>query len=322
MCLECGGLLKAINDYIAKADGDLKDELEDEGYADAKKTVASISELEEKVAEALKGETDYFLERIRTAADLEQFASEIWPGVVLDDDLMVKLAEIFRECFEERMPELAGEYLEQTDRELKLERVTRRTMAWIENWSRRLGEIMQLNSHSEIENILTKGLEEGIGIQEFSRRIKESGIRDEWYKARRVAVTEVLRAHSVAQQEAYMQSPAVKKKRWRHTGGYRNKPRKNHEAIDGQVVPVGEPFELEGIKGGMLYPMYPRDSELPPEESINCHCVSQPVVDEDVLGLSLEEREELQRQAVDEMDDEWEKELDERNRARAGIDAE
>lgn len=161
-----------------------------------------------------------------------------------------------------------------------------------------------------------------LGLGEFTRSILDSGIRDEYYKARRVAVTEVLRAHSVAQQEAFMQSPAVEEKMWKHTGAYRNDPRKNHMDMDGQRVPKDQPFELRGIKGGTYYPMYPRDSSLPPEESINCHCISQPVVSAEVLGLSLEERQRLQQQAIEEMDGEWERELDARNKAKAGIEEE
>ena len=118
---------------------------------------------------------------------------------------------------------------------------------------------MQLNSHKEIESILEKGLQDGSSIQEFTRSIIDSGIRDEYYKARRVAVTEVLRAHSAAQQEAFMQSPAVEEKIWRHTGSYRNKPRKNHMEMDGQRVPKDQPFELHGIKGGTYYPLYPKE---------------------------------------------------------------
>ena len=119
-----------------------------------------------------------------------------------------------------------------------------------------------------------------------------------------------------------MQSPAVVDKAWKHTGAYRNEPRQNHVDMDGQRVPKDAPFTLTGIKGGTYEPMYPRDVILPPEERINCHCISQPVVSEDILGLPLEERQRLQQEAVEAMDDAWEKELDARNKAKAGIDEE
>ncbi|KAB0577238.1 phage Mu protein F like protein [Fusobacterium naviforme] len=321
MC-SCNSLIKAIDRYIAKADGDLADALGKEGYQRPKKTLKYAEEIEDEVADALIDETDYFVRNFEEAADLESFAKKVWPKVKLNDGLKAKLATVFVEQLNDFIPEFIGYYLKWTDKSLTLTQVSKRTTAWIATWSEDLAGIMQLNSHNEIERILSKGLEEGIGMGEFTRRILESGIRDEQYKARRVAVTEVLRAHSVAQQEAFRQSPAVSEKMWRHTGEYRNEPRKNHEDMDGQRVPVEEPFELIGADGETYYPMYPRDTNLPPGESINCHCIIQPVVSEEILGLSLEERQALQQQAIDEMDDEWEKELDAKNKAKAGIDEE
>lgn len=116
-----------------------------------------------------------------------------------------------------------------------------------------------------------------------------------------------------------MQSPVVAEKMWKHTGSYRNSPRQNHVDMNGQRVPVSEPFELTGADGRSYSPMFPGDPALPPGERINCHCICQPVVSEDILGLSLEERQRLQQEAIDGMDNEWEKELDAKNRAKAGI---
>lgn len=322
MCMACQPLIKAINAYLAKADGDLADALKAEGYAEPQATIGYMQDIEDDVAEALVEETDYFLAEAEKAADLETFAADIWPRVKLNDRLKAKLATVFTEHLSEFMPEFVAYYIAQTDRSLKLEVVSKRTVAWVESWSEQLGEIMQLNSHKEIETILTKGLKDGTGIASFTREILDSGIRDEYYKARRVALTEVLGAHSVAQQEAFMQSPAVVDKAWKHTGAYRNEPRQNHVDMDGQRVPKDAPFSLTGIKGGTYEPMYPRDIILPPEERINCHCICQPVVSEDILGLSLEERQRLQQEAIDTMDDAWERELDARNKAKAGIDEE
>ena len=322
MCMACQPLIKAIDAYLAKADGDLADALDAEGYAEPQATIGYMQGIEDDVAEALVEETDYFLAEAEKAADLETFAADIWPRVKLNDRLKAKLATVFTEHLSEFMPEFVAYYIAQTDRSLKLEVVSKRTVAWVESWSEQLGEIMQLNSHKEIETILTKGLKDGTGIASFTREILDSGIRDEYYKARRVALTEVLGAHSVAQQEAFMQSPAVVDKAWKHTGAYRNEPRQNHVDMDGQRVPKDAPFSLTGIKGGTYEPMYPRDIILPPEERINCHCICQPVVSEDILGLSLEERQRLQQEAIDPMDDAWERELDARNKAKAGIDEE
>lgn len=160
------------------------------------------------------------------------------------------------------------------------------------------------------------------GINDVANLIADSGIRSPGYRARRVALTEVLRAHGYAQLESYIQSPAVEEKMWKHTGAYRNDPRQNHVDMDGVHVPKGQPFTLIGADGNTYYPMTPRDVCLPPRESVNCHCLLQPVVSEEVLGLSLEERQALQAQAIAEDDGEWEKELDAQNKARAGINEE
>lgn len=322
MCMNCAPLIKAIDAYIAKADGDLADALGKEGYAKPKKTLKYAQDIEDGVAEALVEETDYFVTEAEKAVDLETFAKDIWPKVKLKDGLKSKLAAVFKENLEKFMPEFIGYYIKQTDKDLKLSQVSKRTTAWVKSWSEELGEIMKLNSHKEIERILEKGLKDGSSIATFTREILDNGIRDEYYKARRVAVTEVLTAHRAAQQEAFMQSPAVSEKMWRHTGEYRNEPRQNHVDMDGQRVPVDEPFELIGADGGTYNPMYPGDPILPPEERINCHCIEQPVVSEEILGLPLEERQRLQQEAIDDMDDEWEKELDAKNKAKAGIDEE
>lgn len=318
MCMNCAPLIKAIDAYIAKADDDLADELANEGYCKSKKTVKVINELEEEIAGELSAETDYILSEVEKAVDLDSFAEDIWPKVKLNDELRGKLATVFKEQFSAFVPEFAGYYLAGLDKGLKIINVSKRTTAWVEGWSEGLAEIMQLNSHKEIETILTKGLKEGIGITEFSRNIIDSGIRDEWYKARRTAVTEVLTAHRAAQQEAFVQSPSVEEKMWRHTGIFIHGPRQNHLDMDGQRVKKTEPFELIGADGETYHPLYPGDTSLPLGERIECHCISQGVVNEDVLGLSLEERQRLQAEAVAELDDEWEKELEEKSKAMVG----
>ena len=134
-----------------------------------------------------------------------------------------------------------------------------------------------------------------------------------------MAVTEVLRAHSVAREEAIQQSPSTDRKEWRHTGAHKNEPRPNHVDMDGQIVPKKEPFELKGTDGKTYHPMYPRDPCLPPGESVNCHCIHRGIAADDAIGMSLEERRRLQQKYIEEDDAAWKKELDEQNKAKAGI---
>ena len=317
---DCKRLLDAIERYIAKADDDLEEILAEEGYAEPGLTVARMSQIEEAVAEALEQETELFITSAETAIDVQEFADRIWPGVQLDDDLSEKLTTIFTEQLNEFLPQLIEPYLQQTDKELTLTSVSKKTTAWVSEWSEELGSMMKLTSHTEIENILAKNLKDGNGIQDFISDIQNSGIREERYRARRAAVTEGLRAHSVAQEESIQQSPAVEDKEWVHTGSFRNDPRPNHQAMSGQIVPKNEPFVLVGADGSTYYPQYPRDPILPASESVNCHCIHRGIVSEKILGLSIEERRRLQAEAIAEMDAAWEAELNAKNKAKAGIE--
>lgn len=326
MCIRCGNLIKAIDAYIAKADSDLAATLGDEGYIEPQETVEAISSLEERVAATLLSETDYIIKAVNKADSLAQFQMDIWPKLKEGDTLQDDLQAVFLEEFGDIVRRFAGLYFSAienggsvTKASVEIVRVSKQTTAWVQNWSQELAGIMKLNSHKEIESILTAGLEDGIGIPEFSRNIMSSGIRDEWYKARRIAVTEVLTAHRAGQQEAYLQSPSTSAKMWRHTGIYINGPRQNHKDMDGRKVPKDQPFELLGADGHFYHPMFPGDPVLPPGERIECHCTTQGVVNEDVLGLPLEERKRLQQEAVDELDDKWFKEQEDRNKELAGI---
>ena len=180
----CGPLIKAIDAYIRKADENLADALEEEGYVEPEKTVRRMNRLEDAVTDALEEETRHFKSAAENSIDLEAFAALVWPSVKLSDPLKNALTAVFLEQFSIFMPQFIGYYLKRTDKNLKLEQISRRTVAWVESWSGELSGIMQLNSHAEVEEILTTGLKDGFGIEEFTRRMLESGIRNGSTRAR------------------------------------------------------------------------------------------------------------------------------------------
>ena len=321
MCSECQLLIKAIDAYITKADNDLADRLKEEGYADSKNTVKHIEELEEKIAEVLQEQSKDFEDLIESAdkkgIDLEEFLKGSWQEFKTTNDIREKLFPIFFNEFTEYVPVLANFYMKEMDSELIVEQISEKTTDWIAQWSYELSDLMHLSSHEEIENILVKGLKNGKGIAETARDVLESGIRDEFYKARRAALTETLRAHSFAREESIQQCPASEYKEWIHTGNHKIEPRPNQVRMNGQKVLISENFK--GADGVTYLADFPKDPALPAAEVINCHCIHRSITSEEILGLPLEERKKLQQQAIDEMGDEWKKELDARNKARAGI---
>lgn len=311
MCQYCD-LIKAIDRYIQKADDDLEDALDKEGFADPKRTAKEINSIEDQVSEILDNQTSVFIDALKKAADngldLQAFFADVWPELMASDITGEELLKLFSKEFTETIPTITTNYLMEMDSELVADQITKRTTAWIDSWSKELADLMKLNTHEELGKVLKDSIAEGKGIEELTRDIMEKGIRNTRYKARRVAITETLRAHSYAKEESIRQNPAATGKEWVHTGAYRNEPRQNHVDMNGQVVGKTEPFELMGKDGTIYYPMVPRDSSLPASESVNCHCIHRAVIDDDILGLPLEERKRLQAEIIAEDDKAWEAE--------------
>ena len=314
------GIIEAIDQYLAKADDELTDVLADEGYAEAEDSVKAINAVQEEIAETLQNQTDDFVEALTAAQDSDWAAAQKKVSEMLDgDDIAEQVQEAAADMFQTEIPKLATVYMQETDGDLVVDVIRQRTKSWISAWSQRLGQLMKINTHQQITDIIQRTIDQGEGIETLTRKIMDGGWRNEHYQARRVAVTEVLRAHSVAREEAIQQSPSTDRKEWRHTGAHKNKPRPNHVDMDGQIVPKDKPFELQGRDGVVYHPMYPRDPILPASETVNCHCIHRGVAADDALGMSLEERRQLQQKYIEEDDGAWKKELDEQNKAKAGI---
>lgn len=314
----CQRLIKAIDRYIEKADNDLSKRLGDAGFANAEDSVDAIAVLEDKLAEVLADQTTEIAKTILAAGDLTA-ALKVVEGFFAEDETRQRLAEALKEFYEENVPTLSTIYIQEAEDDLVVSQIRQRTTSWIKSWSDDLADLMQLTSKEQIESFISSALEKGEGVEDLKRQLTVDGIRNEEYRARATSLTEMLRAHSVAREEAIQQSPATDRKGWLHSGGRGIAPRENHVAMNGQVVPKEKTFVMQGRSGSTYYPMFPRDPKLPPEESISCHCTHVPIVDDEVLGMSLEERQKLQQQIIDEDDGEWEKELDARNKAKAGI---
>ena len=67
----CDRLVKAIDNYIQKADNDLSDLLGKEGYAKPKKTLQYAKGIEDDVADILTEETDYFVREAKASDNLD-----------------------------------------------------------------------------------------------------------------------------------------------------------------------------------------------------------------------------------------------------------
>ena len=300
----CEKLIKAIDDYIRKVDDELKKALEEAGYADPKLTMKEIEKLEREMKKLLDADTKAIINEIYDYDTVEDFIVSRWPDVKNSKDLVEKLTSTVSLRLQEAIPDFVEEYISRTDPALRYIGLTHETTAWIQSWSADLANLMKLTDNNAIERILAGAVKNGLSVADTAKKIADSGIRDSGYRARRTATTELLRAHSVAQQESFMQSPAVVSKMWRHSG-WRQYARENHMDMDGQTVRKEEPFVLFSEDGGVYYPMYPRDQVLPAGESINCGCIAEPIVDESFYEMSEEDRQRMQQAEINRLDEEY-----------------
>lgn len=311
-------IISAIDRYIAKADEDLADTLKEEGFANEDETVEQINTLQEKIADILREQTKIAIAVLAASPNWKAAKKNI-SDMMDADDIADQVDEAVSDMLETQIPELATTYIKELEPDLVVDTLRWRTADWMAEWSERLGELMKINTHKQLTDLIQSAIDNGESISSLTQTIMDGGWRSEYYQARRVAVTEVLRAHSVAREEAIQQSPATDRKEWVHTGAHKNEPRQNHVDMSGQIVDKDKPFTLIGRDGATYYPMYPRDPILPPGESINCHCIHRGITNDGILGMSYEERKKMQQDIIDNDDGEWEKELNAQNKAKSGI---
>lgn len=108
----------------------------------------------------------------------------------------------------------------------------------------------------------------GQAVDAITHALESGGRR----RAQTIVRTELGRAYASAAQERMAQAaerlPGLKKQ-WRRSGKLRSRPA--HDAADGQIRAVDEPFVIDGDEL-----MYPRDPAAAPAQTINCGCLSLP----------------------------------------------
>ncbi|MEC0570721.1 phage head morphogenesis protein [Bacillus spizizenii] len=287
-------LLESLNSFIKKAEEDERKNLMESvpDFPGLFMIPKYVETYEKDVAKLLRRHRKKFLDGLNgfiskdSKETLEALLVFFTQNLFAEDDFEEEFQELTEGFLQQTIEELTEVIMDSIDPEVPFKVLSTRTVNWIKDWSKKLAEIMKLNTHEAVENILTDAIENGSSIQDIELTLKDMPQfgRD---RARTTAITEVLAASSAAQHESYAQSPAVKKKKWRHSGGKKNNPRENHIDLDGTVIGVDEEFQIPGSSETC---MFPRDPKLSTRERVNCHCVLSPVVDNEILGLTAEEK--------------------------------
>lgn len=222
---DCSNLLKAIDSYIAKVDDSLSKELARAGYVDTDASVSDASELEDDLADTLTEQTSRLVEVLAGVTTLEA-AEKILEDFFKNDTSKEDMKQLFMDFYEDHVLDHANAYIRESSGDMVVTQLRKRTTDWIDEWSDELSDLMHLNAEADIGRKLKSAVDNGKSVSDFAQELIRDGIRNEQYTARRAALTEMLRCHSVAHNEAMIQDPSVAKKKWRHTGS-RKKPAKS-----------------------------------------------------------------------------------------------
>jgi mRNA-degrading endonuclease toxin of MazEF toxin-antitoxin module len=125
--------------------------------------------------------------------------------------------------------------------------------------------------------IVTKGVEDGLGVDEIVKLIlSDEQLAYAAFRARRIVRTEVMRASNMAAMKGAEAHGFEVDKIW--ISARDSKTRRipedefDHWEMDGVVVPFKEPFTSTGKKGEPVVAMQPGDLSAPAGFTINCRC--------------------------------------------------
>lgn len=126
-------------------------------------------------------------------------------------------------------------------------------------------------------DIVSKGIEEGMGVDEIVRIItSDDQLAYATFRARRIVRTEVMRSSNIGAMKGAEAHPFVVDKEWISARDSRTRriPQDefDHVELDGVIVGFDEPFTSTGKKGEPVAAMQPGDITAPAGFTINCRC--------------------------------------------------
>lgn len=276
---------------LKASEEDLKKELKH--FIDIDFTIEKINEYENKLTKILQKEINKI--KLGESNSLQQTVINVLQ-IMGASKINQEIAKLSKKILTNTVKKLADSYLNEIDRGLKVIKTTMLTNLEIDAWSNEMGNLIKDTNIKIVGRILGNALNKGNSVQDTIRELMENTnfTRE---RARRISITEMLGAHSKASNEAYLQSAVVTQYAWRHSGGKGINPRPAHIALDGTIIKKGDYFNVNGE-----FARYPRDTMLSAKERVYCHCVLQPIADENILGLSLKQRQQIQRDNIEEVD--------------------
>jgi len=181
----------------------------------------------------------------------------------------VRVRTLLRAAYAEGMPVYAAPVLSALGKAAKPKTACeQRVVQWIATTSAKKVTQISRTTRQQLRNVVARGRAEGLGTSAIASLIRDDFQLIGRARALSIARTETHSAANAAQLFAAEELGRTDMKReWIAAGDERT--REDHEAADGQVVALDEPFNVGGE-----FLDYPGDADGSPEQVINCRCTT------------------------------------------------
>lgn len=292
-------VLKYLEPIIKAEDKELREALGTQYSKEEKDTLIGMSNsYEKKLRTFLSSYKKHHVKLVKQfvgkdAIDMSSLLAYMQEKINADpEDFEMRLKDLNINIKSDQIKKLTKYNMNIIDKDLSFNTLSPHANRHIHESGAELASLIKGNTDENMLNLISKGIEEGQGIDVIARGIEDSyGYSPS--RARRIALTETLASNSVSQFEAYKQSPTVTGKKWKHSGGKGINVRPSHVAYSGTKVALDKMFEVNGEMGE-----YPRAMSFSAKNRVNCHCVMGPVTDPNIADLPPQERREMQQERI------------------------
>lgn len=194
-------LLESLNVFIQKAEENQYKQLGEmvPDFPGKSNIPKYVEEYEKGIARLLRRQHKKFLDGLKgfVSKDSEETLKALLvfftQNLFAEDDFEEEFQELTEGFLQQTIEEMAEVIMDSIDPEVPFKVLSNRTINWIKDWSKKLAEIMKLNTHEVVEDVLTNAIENGSSIQDIELTLKDMPQFDR-ERARTTAITEVLAA--------------------------------------------------------------------------------------------------------------------------------
>lgn len=215
---------------------------------------------------------------------LESIRADIEPRV---GDYADDIELVFRETSHEGARAGRALSARRHDLDIDWDIVPERTIEQLDDWAVTTSESVSDTLSEDITRYLRGAHEEGLGVDDIAEQFQEEFVdgRLEDWKADQLARDVTTGPSNAGSHSAHEDAEGVVAEEW--LTELDDRERESHAEANGQIVAVGETFDVGGHEAE-----YPGDASLPIEEATQCRCVAAPVFADELSEDDLETLED------------------------------